>query len=196
MPAEVLTYFLKHDDARLKLKFQIIFQCAPFLKRMKISCGIRIESVLLKEMEKILRETDIRYRILAESEEHCLILLYRQDTFVRYLGMVGIRSYLREWGYDEMGIEEMLDRLAERLEDDTHESGEFPHEIGIFLGYPIEDVKGFVRNSGKGFLFMGYWKVYSNPLKAKRIFNEFDHAKNHAVNEFLMGRSIQEIVRN
>ena len=37
MPAEVLSYFLKHEDIRLKLRFQIVLQCAPFLKGKKVS---------------------------------------------------------------------------------------------------------------------------------------------------------------
>ena len=40
MPAEVLSYFLKHEDIRLKLRFQIVLQSAPFLKGKKLSCGI------------------------------------------------------------------------------------------------------------------------------------------------------------
>ena len=32
MPAEVAAYFLKHQNLRLRLDFQIVLQCAPFLK--------------------------------------------------------------------------------------------------------------------------------------------------------------------
>ena len=40
-------------------------------------------------------------------------------------------------------------------------SGEqgFPHEIGVFLGYPVEDVEGYMQNDGKNFLLVGYWKM-------------------------------------
>ena len=37
MPAEVLTYFLKNSDRRIRLMFQVVLQCAPFLKGLKVS---------------------------------------------------------------------------------------------------------------------------------------------------------------
>lgn len=47
----------------------------------------------------------------------------------------------------------------------------FPHEIGIFLGYPIDDIEGFT--AGRKCLLSGYWKVYANPEKAERIFERY-----------------------
>ena len=64
----------------------------------------------------------------------------------------------------------------------------FPHEIGAFLGYPVNDVRGFIQNEGKGCLMTGYWKVYENLAGAKMIFNKYDRAKDSAVNEFLTGK--------
>ena len=46
----------------------------------------------------------------------------------------------------------------------------FPHEIGVLLGYPAEDVKGFVVNEGKNYLYSGYWKVYGDLSEAKQLF--------------------------
>ena len=71
----------------------------------------------------------------------------------------------------------------------------FPHEIGIFLGYPVEDVRGFIENEGQKYLMIGYWKVYKNLSRAKMIFNEYDRAKDCAVNEFLTGKSLREIAQ-
>ena len=36
----------------------------------------------------------------------------------------------------------MNSRLIKRLNEDA----EFPHEIGLFPGYPPEDVRGFIEN--------------------------------------------------
>ena len=36
------------------------------------------------------------------------------------------------------------------------EKGAFPHEIGLLLGYPVEDVLGFIRYQGKNYLYTGY----------------------------------------
>ena len=46
----------------------------------------------------------------------------------------------------------------------------FPHEIGFFLGYPYEDVIGFIDNEGENFLCSGCWKVYAKERDAQTCF--------------------------
>ena len=52
-----------------------------------------------------------------------------------------------------------------------------PHEIGVFLGYPIYDVMQFISCPNKECRFVGYWKVYENEEVAKEIFRSYDEAK-------------------
>ena len=196
MPAEVLSYFLKHEDIRLKLRFQIVLQCAPFLKGKKVSCGITMEDAMYDELYNILGGSGISYRRLSAAEGRCLVLFYREKELSEYLNRVGIRSFIREFGYIEMGLDEMLERLSCRTALFSREEIGYPHEIGIFFGYPVEDVQGFIRNAGREYLFLGYWKGYSNPMAAKMIFKEYDQAKVCAVNEFLAGKSIKNIACN
>lgn len=51
---------------------------------------------------------------------------------------------------------------------------EFPHEMGVLLGYPAEDVRGFIENKGRNFLYTGYWKVYKNLSYKMEMFHTFD----------------------
>ena len=53
------------------------------------------------------------------------------------------------------------------------ESGEFPHEVGLFLGYPPEDVKGFIDHRANGFKCAGLWKVYGDEKKARSLFEKY-----------------------
>src|SRR5699024_9979090 len=46
----------------------------------------------------------------------------------------------------------------------------FPHEIGFFLGYPYEDVVGFIENEGENYLCSGCWKVYARERDAQSCF--------------------------
>ena len=63
-------------------------------------------------------------------------------------------------------MDECIDALARRV----HCGEEFPHEIGVFLDYPLSDVIAFIENKGMHFRQVGYWKVYSNEAEALRIF--------------------------
>ena len=63
----------------------------------------------------------------------------------------------------------MLERLRLRLA----QSEEFPHEIGVFLGYPLPDVIAYIRNGGRNCLCCGCWKVYFDEHGARRTFARF-----------------------
>lgn len=60
-------------------------------------------------------------------------------------------------------------RLMQRISA----SAEFPHEIGLFLGYPPEDVKGFIECGGRDCKACGYWKVYGDVWKAETLFRKY-----------------------
>ena len=53
------------------------------------------------------------------------------------------------------------------------ESGEFPHEVGLFLSYPPEDVKGFIDHRANNFKCTGPWKVYGDEEKARSLFAKY-----------------------
>ena len=193
MPTEVLSHFLKNSDRKLRLGFQVALQCAPFLKGLKVSCVISLDEELYSGLAELFTGMDVIYHLLSRSDGTCLVLFYRPIEMKAYLADKQVRALLSEYGYSGMCAEEMLLRLSERIQDFSGREMGFPHEIGVFLGYPPEDVKGFIENEGKRYLMIGYWKVYSDLGRARMIFQEYDHAKDCAVNEFLTGKSIREI---
>lgn len=193
MSTEVLSHFLKNSDRKLRLGFQVALQCAPFLKGLKVSCVISMDGELYGELSELFAGMDIVYHVLSRSGGKCLVLFYRPIEMKVYLADKQVRALLGEYGYADMHVEEMLERLSDRIRDFAAREMGFPHEIGVFLGYPPEDVKGFIKNEGKRYLMIGYWKVYSDLAGARMIFQAYDRAKDCAVNEFLTGKSIREI---
>ena len=53
------------------------------------------------------------------------------------------------------------------------ESGEFPHEVGLFLSYPPEDVKGVIDHRANNFKCTGPWKVYGAEGQARSLFAKY-----------------------
>ena len=53
------------------------------------------------------------------------------------------------------------------------ESGDFPHEVGLFLSYPPEDVKGFIENHAANAKCTGVWKVYGDERQARQTFDRY-----------------------
>ena len=58
-------------------------------------------------------------------------------------------------GYPVGNVDQCVVELVRRL----NESETFPHEIGLFLGYPPKDVAAFMENSSAGVKYVGIWKV-------------------------------------
>ena len=193
MSKEVVSYMLSGMDNMKSLQVQLILQCAPFLKGIKIACILNITEENSRELYEILEGTRIKFKILTRNHGKCLVLLYRRESFSRYLKRTDVREFLGSYGYEDVEPEKMLERLSKRV--CQYSDGEicFPHEIGAFLDYPIDDVKCFIEKDGKDSLFSGYWKVYNNPGRAKMIFWAYDKAKTSAVNEYLIGKNIRDI---
>ncbi len=47
----------------------------------------------------------------------------------------------------------------------------------MFLGYPPEDVCGFINNSGSGYKCVGCWKAYGDANKAKKTFDKYERCR-------------------
>lgn len=67
----------------------------------------------------------------------------------------------------------------------------FPHEIGIFLGYPFEDVEGFIKNKGRNCKCCGLWKVYFHEDEKKKQFDKLKKCSKIYLQEFAKGKSIK-----
>ena len=98
-------------------------------------------------------------------------------------------NLLDELGYSKGGINTVLRQLKERMT----ENGDFPHEIGAFLGYPPKDVIGFVKNKGSNCLCSGWWKVYHDAENAKKMFLKFDKCRELYKKLYLSGKTALQL---
>lgn len=117
-----------------------------------------------------------------------LIYLYRHKALMDDLSEPEIAAFLATFGY-EPKVERAIDRLAERI-GETH----FPHEIGCFLSYPLEDVKAFVTFGGKSCKLCGHWCVFHNEGKARAQFAAYDAATRHYRHCFEAGWSFAALL--
>lgn len=129
----------------------------------------------------------LKLKKLCECGRRVLLLVYNEQKLAARLSREDCREVLRECGYtDDMSSEDCLKRLAQRIKE---ESG-FPHEVGIFLDYPVEDVVGFIENNGSNFKLCGYWKVYGNAEKAQRTFENYNKCRRYLCNKLSEGEDI------
>jgi hypothetical protein len=99
------------------------------------------------------------------------------------------RRELRRLAYPvSEGLAACLSYLSSRFESET----DFPHEIGFFLGYPAEDVIGFIRHRGAHCKLCGMWKVYSDVERAEALFAEYEKCRQALLEYISSGNSIFE----
>ena len=133
---------------------------------------------------------------LAKSECKTTFFLYREASLTVWLTKAENRALLREAGYNGKVLSDILKAVQIRYEAYVQKGKTFPHEIGVLLGYPAEDVKGFVVNEGKNYLYSGYWKVYGDLSEAKQLFYKFDRAKEALIELVSRGIGIRNVIES
>ncbi|MBQ9492113.1 MAG: DUF3793 family protein [Oscillibacter sp.] len=121
----------------------------------------------------------------------CLLYLYRARWLRRILSDPDNAAFLRSRGYvPERDVESMLDCLSEKF----HAPGAFPHEIGVFLGYPLEDVRGFIENGGQNYTCCGCWKAYGDPEAARKKFASYRRCTEIYRRNVRMGVALESLI--
>ena len=133
---------------------------------------------------------------LAKSECKTTFFLYREERLTAWLMRAENRVLLTEAGYSGIILSDILQTIQMRYEAYVQKGKAFPHEIGVLLGYPAEDVKGFVVNEGKNYLYSGYWKVYGDLSEAKQLFYKFDRAKEALIELVSKGIGIRNVIES
>ena len=179
MSQQAFWLFLKMDKRNLFV--QMALQCAPVLAGIKVSNLLIIEERYWKGLCFLLRNSGLCARKLYCCRDKITLLLYRREELEQWLKTLQVEALLKELGYDSMELHRIFRKLEHRI--GGHGNGEmpFPHELGLLLGYPAEDVRGFMGIGYKKCLYTGYWKVYEKAEENIALFSEYDRAMDLAL---------------
>ncbi|MBN7773415.1 DUF3793 family protein [Clostridium aminobutyricum] len=165
------------------LEKMVIEHCAPTLAGLKTGdlFNYNFEDYQnaqesIRQLSGLLNKRGIYLEVLFEREKSLLIYVYRENKLSSDLSCPMIREFLENQGYNSTDIKTALALLKRRIASNITKTG-FPHEIGVFLSYPLQDVKGFIENAGSNCKHCGYWKVYQDEDKAINLFRKFDKCK-------------------
>lgn len=118
-----------------------------------------------------------------------LLYVFRPSHLNRDLQNKQTSQKLKELGYSSGEMHKCIHKLINRI----GESQEFPHEIGFFLGYPPEDVCGFIDNKAENFKHAGMWKVYGDVNTAQNLFQKYKKCTSVYSNKWKNGSSIERL---
>ena len=175
-----------------KLWEVIANQCAPVLADVKPSNLL----ILTSEEEEVFLQMEelphISSLCLYEGKNKSTWLLYRRDRLESALVWPQTGEFLEQYGYRMVreSLDEKLLRLQHRFAEYKEGRQPFPHEMGVFLGYPLGDVKGFIEHHGKEYLCSGYWKVYRDEQNAKSTFQLYQSVRDAVLQLIMAGRNL------
>lgn len=193
MSAETMLSFLQNCTPEEKLGFQVAIQCAPVLKGIKISNLISVEVGTWRRVRRYLQGCRVICVLLYADAQKEVLYLYRYEMLERHLRKKKVREFLLRYGYEAFDVASVLARLRRRYQRYAGAGKEFPHELGVLLEYPVEDVEGFIANRGKNSLMAKYWKVYHNREHAENVFRLYDEAKEMALREIIDGYPLVKV---
>ena len=154
----------------------LVRNCAPTLAGLKtgslFTCPYTSKEQLISSLRCMncrLRPKGLRLIPLRFSEEKALLYLFRPKHLSEDLSDASAAELLKQEGYDPENYKSCILHLCHKL----REQAEFPHEIGLFLGYPPEDVCGFIENQSCNCKCMGCWKVYGDEEAARKKFAQY-----------------------
>ena len=173
---------------------QLALQCAPLITGLKVSNMLIVHKDSVASVKNVIRNTGISYVILAETQDKTMLLLYKENELSSYLERKRVRQFLTDMGYESHDLYDVLMVFQGRFRRYQSGKAEFPHEMGILLGYPVEDVQGFIKHKGKNSLYSGYWKVYENLPAKMRLFQKYDMSKETVIQLVSCGVSIIDVI--
>ena len=111
----------------------------------------------------------ITYRIITTHDGGKRVLFINEESMEKLLSNKRCVNFLKFVGYpSEYKINDYMDELVFRLQ-----SEEFPHEIGVFLGYPLKDVLGFMGYGKNELVEIRNWRIYGDKEISYEVYNNF-----------------------
>ncbi|MBP3735743.1 MAG: DUF3793 family protein [Lachnospiraceae bacterium] len=144
----------------------------------------------VRRLNRTLSGKGLRAVPLRLGKRRALIYIYRPGFLRRDLQNACAARLLSERGYtpwnSDLCVAQLIRQMARQKD--------FPHEIGLFLGYPPEDVEGFIEHRDKGCKCTGFWRVYGDRETAEKQFSRFRKCTDMYRRMIENGKPIEELI--
>lgn len=174
----------------------IVRHCSPTLANIKtgslFTCPLTSRQEILEDIRQMNRRLvprGLRMLPLRFSAKKVLIYIYRPRGLAKDLANGFAARLLSSHGYRPTNCAHCVTHLIRRLQ----EQEEFPHEIGLFLGYPPEDVQGFIENRAGSCKCVGSWKVYGDEEAAQKLFARYKKCTRLYCDMLAKGKPIERL---
>ncbi len=131
------------------------------------------------------------YIELKVEKESSLVLFYHPAVLDATLAEKRNRRWLVRLGYPESGTTgELLAELRLRWA-----GKDMPHEVGVFIGYPLKDVAGFMRRIPATPVHHGAWRVYGGADESLERMRLYASAEDEAKAALKSANGVEDFIR-
>lgn len=182
-------------DSDPELLERIVRHCSPTLAGLKcgsmFKIGQRSQDTIhsLRLLQRDIKSKGVRMMVLHNDDGGDLVFVYRYNLLEQRLNDPEVREFLNGYGYRVFSVNSALKELRHRFRVCP-----MPPEVGVFLDYPMEDVKGYIENEGRCSHCIGCWKVYGNVAEAERRFDLYRRCRDDYCNRLSRGCSLVNLI--
>ncbi|MBY0756435.1 DUF3793 family protein [Clostridium sardiniense] len=174
----------------------MLFLLAPVVGGLKPSSTITLKKdskeylVWNNYKETFLNKIGLKHVVLREDDKAIILLIYSEKNLEKFINNKETKEFLLKLEYNlQDNLGSILDKLVQR-----YNRFHCPHELGVFLGIPLEDVIDFMECTTKKCLLCGYWKVFNNSDDALEIFNNYNRSKELVLDSVIFDVKSEEII--
>ncbi|GAA0070707.1 DUF3793 family protein [Clostridium sardiniense] len=174
----------------------MLFLLAPVVGGLKPSSTITLkkdskEYLVWNNYKKtFLNKIGLKHVVLREDDKAIILLIYSEKNLEKFINNKETKEFLLKLEYNlQDNLDSILDKLVQR-----YNRFHCPHELGVFLGIPLEDVIDFMECTTKKCLLCGYWKVFNNSDNALEIFNNYNRSKDLVLDSVIFDAKSEEII--
>ena len=117
-------------------------------------------------------DSEVSYTVVKCHEDRVQLFIWHRESLLRTLADPRMNACLERLGYSADALpEELVEQLTGKIQGNA-----YPHEIGLFLGYPIKDVYGFMGLPIPYRKTMG-WRMYGDVRPSERAYYAYKRAR-------------------
>ena len=180
-------------------EINIITNCAPTLAGLKTGNIFNVEigkgeniNATIKYFNSIFKPKGLKLILLRIKNNVAMLYLYREKQLANDLKQDGVQNYLKKMNYPVCSSIDCIECLKHRL----NALNDFPHEIGLFIGYPLEDVVGFSTLGANASKYCGAWRVYGDVDVAKKRFALYKKCRSVYMNVYKKQNNFNKLIVN
>lgn len=174
----------------------MLFLLAPVVSGLKPSSTITLSKESVEYItwnyykDDFLKKFSLKHILLREDNKAIILLIYEENRLKDFINNERTVNFLSKLGYNlKLDLDVTLHKLVER-----YNKFHCPHELGVFLGIPLEDVIDFMECTNKKCLLCGYWKVFNNSKNAEEIFESYDKSKGIVLDYVIKDNKVEDII--